>query len=285
MSATYDWHSYGDVWAQEWRRTDRTLAPVNQALVAAALAAAGAKGARTILDVGCGAGTTSFALADALPEARITGVDLSPALVAVAWERAEGRGGLRFEVGDAARWTPHEAGFDLIVSRHGVMFFDDPFAAFAHFRALARPGAPLAFSCFRARDENEWIRAMRPIFARFAPETLSEPDPPVGPFAFADPARVESILRAAGFAAPRLAPLDFDYVAGGGEDPVADALGFFRRIGPLASMLRTLEESAGQEATEMLAEIVAAQHAGGRVAFRAAAWIVTSAWPDESGNG
>jgi len=114
MSATYDWHSYGDVWAQEWRRTVRTLAPVNQALVAAALAAAGAKGARTILDVGCGAGTTSFALADALPEARITGVDLSPALVAVAWERAEGRGGL-------AELGPHPGEVDPRVAAQAAL--------------------------------------------------------------------------------------------------------------------------------------------------------------------
>jgi SAM-dependent methyltransferase len=279
MAATYNWHIYGEVWAQEWRRTDRTLAPVNQALVAAALAAAGAQAPRKILDIGCGAGTTSFALADALPEARITGVDLSPALVAVAWERAEGRTGLRFELGDAARWTPHDTGFDLIVSRHGVMFFDDPVAAFAHVHALARPAAALAFSCFRGRDENEWVRAMRPIFACFAPETLTGPEPPVGPFAFADPARIETILHAAGFADPQVAPLDFDYVAGEGEDPIADALGFFGRIGPLATMLRTLDEPAKEEATGMLAEIVAAHEADGRVAFGAAAWIVTSARP------
>jgi len=279
MTATYDWHAYGEVWAQEWRRTDRTLAPVNEALVAAALAAAGVQSAGKILDIGCGAGTTSFALADALPEARITGVDLSPALVAVAWDRAQNRSGLRFEVGDAARWTPHEAGFDLIVSRHGVMFFDDPVDAFVHFHALARPGAALAFSCFRSRDDNEWIRAMRPIFARFAPEMLAAPEPAAGPFAFADPVRIESILSAAGFASPELEPLDFDYVAGEGEDPIGDALGFFRRIGPLATMLRTLDEPASEAATAMLTEIVAAQQTAGRVVFGAAAWIVTSVRP------
>jgi SAM-dependent methyltransferase len=277
MTASYDWRAYGEVWAQEWRRTDRTLAPVNQALVAAASAAAGAPGSAKVLDIGCGAGTTSFALADALPRARITGVDLSPALVAVAWERALNRDRLRFEVGDAARWTPQEAGFDLLVSRHGIMFFDDPVGAFAHFHALARPGAALAFSCFRGRDDNEWARAMRPIFARFAPESLAGPEPPVGPFAFADPARIESILRAAGFVAPQAAPFDFDFLVGEGEDPITDALGYFRRIGPLASMLRTLDEADREAATAMLAEIVAAQQADGRVAFGAAAWIVTSA--------
>ena len=139
MAGTYDWSgTYGDVWAEEWRRTDRTLAPVNEALVARA--AAGRGGRVRILDIGCGAGATSLALGEALPEAEVTGIDLSPTLIAAARERAGSQGRLRFEVGDATSWTPDEACFDLIVSRHGIMFFDDPVAAFAHIGSLGRPG-------------------------------------------------------------------------------------------------------------------------------------------------
>ena len=279
MNVSYDWRAYGEVWAEEWRRTDRTLAPVNEALVAEAAAQAAGIDRPRILDIGCGAGATSLALADALPAAGIKGVDLSPALVAVARDRAGDRGRLRFEVGDASCWTPEEAGFDLIVSRHGIMFFDDPVAAFAHFHALSRPGARLVFSCFRDRAGNGWARAMRPIFARFAPDTIGAPEPPIGPFAFADPARIDSILRAAGFAAPEAAPLDFAFVAGEGEDPVADALGYFRRIGPVAALLRTLDEPDKQAASAMLSEIVAAHATDGRVVFGAAAWIVTAERP------
>ena len=154
MTEAYEWRGeIGDVWAEEWRRTDRTLAPVNDALVAAAAAEAGRFERRRILDVGCGAGATSLALAAALADAEITGIDLSDALVAAARERAgEGAERLRFEVADAAGLgARRRAGFDLIVSRHGVMFFDDPVAAFAHLRALAGAGARLVFSCFRDR--------------------------------------------------------------------------------------------------------------------------------------
>ena len=278
MTGGYDWRGdIGDVWADEWRRTDRTLAPVNDALVAAASANAGAPG--SILDIGCGAGATSLALADAFGDARITGVDLSEALIAIARERAVDGGRLRFEVGDAATWSPAEAGFDLIVSRHGIMFFDDPVGAFSHLYALARPGARLVFSCFRGRGDNEWMRVMRPVFERFASEALSAPEPPAGPFAFADPARIESILVDAGFAPPHIAPLDFDFTVGGGGDPIADAVGYFRRVGPVAAMLRTLDKPVRDEATDQLAAIAAQHESNGRITFGAAAWIVTSVRP------
>lgn len=276
MTEAFDWRGrVGDAWAEEWRRTDRTLAPVNDALVAAAVA--GAVRHPRILDVGCGAGATSLALAAALGDAEIVGIDLSETLIAAARERAgEGAESPRFEVADAARWTPARAGFDRIVSRHGVMFFAEPVAAFAHLRALAGAQARLVFSCFRGRADNQWVTALRPIFERFAPAALAAPDPPAGPFALADPARIEAILTGAGFAPPDIRALDFDFVAGVGADPVADAVGYFRRIGPFAALLRELDARAGGAAVEALAEIAARHRAGDQILFRAAAWIVSA---------
>jgi SAM-dependent methyltransferase len=277
MTEAFDWRGrVGEVWAEEWRRTDRALAPLNHALLEAA--AMGLPPGPKILDLGCGAGTTSFAFADAFPRAAITGVDLSDALIAVARARAANRTGLAFEVGDASRWTPADGGaFDAIVSRHGVMFFDDPVAAFAHLRSIAAPNARLIFSCFRARAENQWAEALRPIVEAYAPQMLAGPSPATGPFAFADPARITRILTAAGFAAPRIAPFDFDYVAGeGGEDPVAEAVALFGRIGPFAAMLREVDPASAAAARDQLAEIAAAHLAGGRISFRAAAWIVST---------
>jgi SAM-dependent methyltransferase len=274
MTETIEWQGrVGEAWAEEWRRTDRTLAPLNAALVARAVPLAPCR----ILDIGCGAGATSLTLAEALPAAAITGLDLSDALIAAARERIGGRAGLRFEQGDASVWRPASGAFDLIVSRHGVMFFGDPAAAFAHLRSLTAPRGRLLFSCFRGRAENDWMVAQRPVFERFAPQALGAPEPAVGPFAFADPARIEAILGAAGFASPAIEPLDFAYVAGEGANPVADAVHFFSRIGPLARLLVELAPGDRRRALDQIAEIAAGRLSNGEVVFGAAAWIVSCA--------
>jgi SAM-dependent methyltransferase len=279
MTNAYEWRGrIGEVWAEEWRRTDRSLAPVNAALVAEAVAEPPPRDRPRILDIGCGAGATSLALADALGEAEITGIDLSEALVAAARARGAGRKNLRFEVADATRWSPADSGYELIVSRHGVMFFEDPVGAFAHFRALGGSDARLVFSCFRAAAENEWVAALRPILDRFdaAPAGAERS---TGPFAFADPKRIESILTEAGFAAPRIRALDFYFVVGAGADPLADAIAYFRRIGPFAAMLRELDDGAAEAAVAQLAGIAAAHRAGEGIVFQGAAWIVSARVP------
>ena len=156
------------------------------------------------------------------------------------------------------------------------MFFEDPVAAFRHLRGLGTDAPRLVFSCFRDRFENEWAAALVPILARFAPEALAAPPPPIGPFAFADPKRIEAILTEAGFPAPEIAPFDFEFVAGEGEGPVADAIAYFRRIGPFAHLLKTLDEEREAEAVAELASIIEQKREGDRIVYRAAAWIVSA---------
>lgn len=278
MTEASDWKGrVGEAWAEEWRRTDRTLAPVGDALLGAAEAGLAGRSAPAILEVGCGAGTIAFALADRIVGAQVVGIDLSEALIAVARERGADRDDVRFEVADASSWVPLDGRrFDAVVSRHGVMFFPDPASAFSHLRSLCAPGARLVFSCFRPRAENPWVLALDSILTRYAPEALAGPPPAVGPFAFGNAERVGTILTEAGFEAPRFDPFDFDTVVGTGDDPVADAVSYFSRIGPFASMLRELDEGRRAAAIEDLKAMAAAHLLDGAVSLRAAAWIVAA---------
>ena len=268
MTNAADWQgAVGRSWAAEWERTDRSLAELNTRLVdrIAERASPDAK----ILDIGCGAGATSFAVADRLPQASIVGVDLSEDLAAAARERNT-QARIRFEVHDATTWAGGDWQPNLIVSRHGVMFFDDPVAAFAHFSSIAAPRAQLVFSCFRDRSENAWaseVPALLPVppapMPRYAP----------GPFAFADPDHVRTILARAGWKDARAEAVDFSFVSGAGEDPVADAIYYFSRIGPAAPLMRDLEKQEKVALIERLSQLLCNRLANGTVSFHAAAWI------------
>jgi SAM-dependent methyltransferase len=269
-----DWQAtVGTIWAEEVVRTDRSFGGLAPALDAAIRAAAPA-GPFRALDIGCGAGATSLALADARPDARITGIDISPDLVAAGTARAGDHPNLDFVVGDAGADAAAYGPADLLFSRHGVMFFPDAQAGFAALHRAAAPGGRIVFSCFREVAANPWAS----LIAEAAGGTQEPGDPGTpGPFAFADPARVTPLLEAAGWREVACTSIEYRYVAGGGDDPVADALGFFRRIGPAARLIRELPDDARPAALARVEAVLAAHRHGDTVDFPAAAWIWTAA--------
>lgn len=270
MTDKMEWQGQvGVSWARQWQRTDRSFAPLTARLVERILECSNA---RRIVDLGCGAGELSIRIADARPDAAILGLDISADLVAAASERAGRRTDLHFTIADAASWQDASFVPDLFVSRHGVMFFDDPVAAFANLARSAAPDAQMVFSCFRAPAENAWASN---IAALVPSAPVGDPNAP-GPFAFADPDRVRAILSAAGWGEIAFEPVDFDYVAGSGDDPVADALDFFGHIGPAARAIRMLEGDARIAFLGRLRDLAEAHLHDGAVRFAAAAWIVTA---------
>ncbi len=269
MTTEMDWRSQvGRSWAQNFALTDRAFAGLTHRLIERARPHVD----KAVLDVGCGAGELSLALARQHPAAQVLGLDISHDLIEAARARAAQLGNVRFVEADAASWR--EPGFapELIVSRHGVMFFADPVAAFANLRSLAAPSARLLFSCFRAPRENAWAAGLAELLGL---PPSSNPTAP-GPFAFADPGHVEPILVAAGWRDIAFEAVDFAYVAGVGEDPVGDALNLFRRIGPAAPYLRSLEGEALRLAEERIADWLELHRSDNLVAMAAAAWLVTA---------
>lgn len=271
MTDKAEWEGrVGRTWAAEWRRTDRSFTALTERLLGTATGAAFAQA----LDIGCGAGEVSLALARANPDARVVGVDVSDELLAAARRRGGDLPNLAFERADASRWT--RAGFapDLLVSRHGVMFFPDPVAAFAHLADLSAADARLAFTCFRRPSENAWASGLTSLL----PSGLGAPPPPdqPGPFAFADTARVERILAEAGWRDAVFEAVDFPYVAGAGDDPVEDALSYFLAIGPAARAAAQMESDERSRFIEGLRGFLHDHLEEGRVALQAGAWLVTA---------
>jgi SAM-dependent methyltransferase len=260
----------GRKWAEEWRRTDRSFAGLTDRL----LARASARPLARVLDVGCGAGETTLALARGHPNAQFTGLDISEQLIEVARERAAHLANATFLVADAGSWRVSQFAPDLIVSRHGVMFFNDPVAAFANLAKGAAPDARLVFSCFRDRSENPWAERVAALLPEGSVEQPA-PDAP-GPFAFADRYRVQGILETAGWQEVSFEAVDFAYVAGTGEDAVDDAVSYFQSIGPAARAIIGLDETARAAFSEKLRRYLSANAQGPLVALPGAAWIVAA---------
>jgi len=273
MTNAQEWQGrVGQNWAAEWERTDRSFSALTPQLLAAIAKEPGSR----IVDIGCGAGELALAVVKARSGAHVTGIDISEDLIGAARGRAADQPTLAFEVADAANWQssagPVDMPVDLFVSRHGVMFFDNPPDAFAHLSSIAAPGARLVFSCFRAPAENLWAAEIAKLLPPAKPAAPAAFAP--GPFAFSDPDHVRRCLK--GWRDVRFTPLDFAYVVGSGPNPVADALSFFGRIGPAAAAIRTLPDKARATFERGLLELVQSRHVGGRVCFPAAAWLVSA---------
>lgn len=186
----------GEKWATQQDYTDQIMGHITQAF----LPFASAKPGEEVLDIGCGCGTTTFTFSQCVrPEGSVAGIDISAPMLAVARARAAASNAdIPFIEADASAYD-FQPVFDLVASRFGVMFFADPSAAFSNIRKAVAPNGRLAFVCWRSLAENGWastpIAAARPLLP---PQETPDPYAP-GPFAFADDARIKTILSSAGF--------------------------------------------------------------------------------------
>jgi SAM-dependent methyltransferase len=163
--------------------------------------AAGLRPGERVLDVGCGSGATTIAAAQQVgADGAVTGVDVSPPLLDLARRRAARAGAsIEFIEGDAQTYPFPPNTFDALISRNGLMFFDDPVAAFSNFARTLEPAGRLVFLAPQGLQRNEWIMAAAAAAAQHVgmPEGIG-PDQP-GPLALSDPDRIRSILDQGGF--------------------------------------------------------------------------------------
>jgi SAM-dependent methyltransferase len=259
----------GHAWAEGQEMLDGLFKPVEEKLAEALVADT----ARTVLDVGCGTGSTTLAAARRIaPAGHCVGIDISEPMLEVARARA-GREGARvtFIHADAQTHVFEPVSFDRIISRFGVMFFGDPVRAFANLRHAARDGAQLDVITWRSPAENTFMttaeRAAAPLLPQMPPREVNAP----GQFAFADAHRVRGILAQAGWASIDLQPLDVVCVM------PEQALRFHvTRLGPVGVMLQNVDEPTRARVTEALLAAFRPFVQGAQARFTAACWRLSA---------
>lgn len=265
----------GERWAAEDARMARLLEPVAKAL----LEHADILGCTSALDVGCGGGSQSVLLAQHLGKgASVTGVDISGPMLAVAREKLGSMDAnsafLQFLQADASQQAFDAATFDLVFSRFGVMFFDDPVAAFSNIRGGLRDDARLAFCCWRAVAENPWVTlSMQAVLQFVPPPEKTDPNAP-GPFAFADSTRVGEILQQAGFGDLAFYPYDSEVTFS--EAPtLGEAVRELIKISPVGRLLADQSKDVVEAALGALEETLAPYYTDSALRMPTAIWFVT----------
>ena len=262
----------GQHWADRQQAQDVVLGPVSEVLIDRARARSGER----IVDVGCGCGATAVALAHQVgPTGHVLGVDISGPMLARGRQVAPAGLPVEFVLADATVHPFEPAGFDLLVSRFGVMFFAEPARSFANLHRGLRPSGRLAFACWRDPRENPFFMAPLQAAYKHVPKLpqLGPEDP--GPFSFASEARVRRILGEAGFSGVEMEPcnLALDIAIGRGLDTaVQSAL----EIGPAARALAEQPPDVVAAATHSIREALAVYLRGQSVPLPASIWIVTA---------
>ncbi|MET3496426.1 class I SAM-dependent methyltransferase [Variovorax boronicumulans] len=265
----------GHAWVDEQAVLDRMFEPFEHLLVDAVRAAS----ALRVLDVGCGTGSTTLAIARLLGAGgRCTGVDISAPMLARAWSRSEREDTpAGFMQADVQGHAFEPASFDMVVSRFGVMFFEDPVAAFASLRRAAKAGAPLRAIAWRSAAENPFMttgeRAAAPLLSNMP---VRQPGAP-GQFAFADRLRVASILQQSGWGDIDIQPIDVDCTL-----PEKELVGYLTRLGAVGQVLQDAAEPTRKRVIDAVRAAFEPYVRGDEVRFPAACWMLCARAPKEA---
>ncbi|MEV7098855.1 methyltransferase domain-containing protein [Amycolatopsis sp. NPDC051045] len=269
------WNGWEGVhWAQNSARYNATVTAFTDDLFRSAAIAPD----HHVLDIGCGTGQVTLLAARRAAEGHVVGIDLSAPMLAVARADAAAQclANVRFDQGDAQVHPFPAAGFDLAISRGGVMFFEDAVAAFANVRRGLRPGGRLVFMGPQGgTPDSAYARAttaLRPL--------MREPSPASrGMGSLVDPARIRAVLEAAGFTGitlePVTAPMDY------GRD-AADAADFILGQGPARSNLAGLDPSVVERTREQLRADLEAFETPEGVRISGSVWVVAAVRPGRS---
>ena len=214
-----------------------------------------------MLDIGCGCGHTSLSLADRVgAQGAITGIDISAPMLSVARTLAENRAepsaAIEFVQADAQTHAIQRDSFDAVFSRFGVMFFEDPVAAFSNIRTAIRPNGRLGFCCWQPQAVNPFMTVPAMAALELLPAPPEMPPRTPGPFAFEEADYVTEVLTRAGFVSVAVTPLQKPLNFGRGLSLI-DIVERLVQIGPIAQMVREAPDDLQQPVRDKVIDAVA----------------------------
>ncbi len=196
MSANSDQATYWDSqssWIAHQNAMDALLEPVLQMVLEAAALRQGER----VLDVGCGTGASLIAAAERVGnQGKVTGVDISQTLLDLAQARCTAR---NIEVLRADAQTEAIPGlFDVLISRFGVMFFEDTVAAFRNLSKALGQNGRVSIAAWGPAPENPYFmkaaKAVRKTLGEMPKVDRTLP----GPFAMENAKKTKTLLEVAG---------------------------------------------------------------------------------------
>ncbi len=263
----------GPKWVELDEAINRLIAPLGSELLDTARVESGER----VLDVGCGCGVTTLALAQRVgPGGRVTGIDISTPMLESAALRCDDAGAEQVEFlnADAQTRDFSQMEADLVFSRFGVMFFAQPEAAFRNLRSALRPGGRLHFACWRERRRNPWMILPAQAVAELVEPPVQDPDAP-GPYALADPEKTQAILRKAGFSEVACESLDRTIDVTGGRS-LDETVAFLAQMGPAGALLREASDEVRQTARQAIRDRLEPLLHEGRIELGASVWLVSA---------
>jgi ubiquinone/menaquinone biosynthesis C-methylase UbiE len=265
----------GQAWVEMQALLDRAFEPMERLLIEAIPEGSACR----VLDIGCGTGGTTVAAARRLGSSgQALGVDISAPMIEAARARAEQAGSVAaFVCADAQRHAFDAASFDVILSRFGVMFFDDTRLAMANLRRAASSGAELRLLAWRSPEDNPFMTTAERAAAPLLPSLPERRSDTVGQFAFADAQRVRRILEDSGWLDIDVRPVDLACTFPESELPL-----YMTRLGPLGRVLHDVEDTTRGRILETVRSAFQPYVHGAEVRFMAACWLFGARAPQES---
>ena len=262
----------GRGWVEAQEVMDDLLRPFETRLLEELAAVMDESPVRTLLDVGCGTGSTTMAAARRMgADGRCVGVDISEPMLNHARSRAQAQAkdlAIEFVHADAQEHALEKDFYDQIISRFGVMFFADSIKAFANLRSGIKSGGRLAFVAWRSPQENPFMTVPVKAAAQFVEIPPTPPNAP-GQFGFADSKWVEHILKESGWVDVEIDPFDTTC-----SMPSENLRDFLNNVGPVSRLLPNVDDSKKQQIIDATIDALEPYKKDSEISFDAACWLV-----------